>query len=329
MNTGRDDAARDLVQHAYAADPEPCGFDVDEGLQEILDQARQREMRATSSAHGHVKTASVAGGSQTVTIVARDFTETQALDFAEKGAIFVMGSRGGIRVSPHAKFTIVFGRAENDVHVALGVGDSGVSCHQGDLEYKDGRWWLRNTGRSVIRLPNAELLLCGQAVPLPVGYTPVFVVTSRAEHLLELTVTGHDTSAPQSSPDVSIPRRNPQVPWVLSRRERLTLVVLSQRYLRHETHPLPLTARQAATQLADLDPNTGWTAKRVARIVAGVRYRLAASGAPGLIQAEFDPPVGNSLIHNLIMKLLESATLVPQDLALINEEEQKDDDGLG
>jgi hypothetical protein len=107
------------------------------------------------------------------------------------------------------------------------------------------------------------------------------------------------------------------VSWQLSSREHLVLVVLGQRYLRHESFPQPLTWDTAADELAELQPEEGWTAKKAARAVAGVRERMVRLGAVGLTREEVGEPVGNSLNHNLIIELLVSATIVPPDLLLL------------
>jgi hypothetical protein len=71
------------------------------------------------------------------------------------------------------------------------------------------------------------------------------------------------------------------------------LVVLGQRYQRHEAHPQPLTWDTAAAELAELQPEEGWPAKKAAaRVVAGVRERMVRLGATGRTREEVGEPVG-------------------------------------
>jgi hypothetical protein len=91
--------------------------------------------------------------------------------------------------------------------------------------------------------------------------------------------------------------------------------VLGQRYLLHEPNPQPLTWRQAADQLGELQPPAAqWSAKRVEHLVGRVRARLSRAGVAGLTREEVSGPVGNALNHNLITELVRSTTLVPPDL---------------
>jgi hypothetical protein len=88
-----------------------------------------------------------------------------------------------------------------------------------------------------------------------------------------------------------------------------------------EAHPQPLTWRQAYEHLNDLKPDAGWTAKKVEHKVTTVRDRLSRGGVPGLTREEVGEPVGNTLNQNLIRELMESTTLVPPDLALLDDPE--------
>jgi hypothetical protein len=75
----------------------------------------------------------------------------------------------------------------------------------------------------------------------------------------------------------------------------------------------------AADQLAELQPEAGWTAKRVEHLVAGVRNRLSRAGVPALTREEVGEPVGNALNDNLFTELLLSTTLVPADVDVLDE----------
>jgi hypothetical protein len=107
-------------------------------------------------------------------------------------------------------------------------------------------------------------------------------------------------------------------PWKLDNDERLALIVLGRRYLRHEAYPQPLTWRDTAEDLVTLTGDPRWNQRRVERLVEGVRKRLHAPGVGGLTREEVGEPVGNALNHNLITELLLSTTLVPPDLAEID-----------
>lgn len=140
---------------------------------------------------------------------------------------------------------------------------------------------------------------------------------SGREHLLELYVTGPAGHRPAPRHrDVTQPPRT----WRLDAEERIALIVLGQRYLFHEALPQPLSWRQAAVQLAELQPDADWTGKRVEHLVVAVRNRLSRGGVAGLTREEIGEPVGNALNDNLLRELVLSTTLVPPDLALLDDE---------
>lgn len=233
------------------------------------------------------------------------------------GSISALSVTGGITLRPKEGRTLLFGRNRPDVHVCIGEDDRRVSRQHGLLTHRQGRWWVANMGRMPIRLPNSQLLFSeSEQVPLATGYTPLFVRGSEhREHLLELFVVGPDGDRPVSRPGelTEKPRT-----WRLTADERLVLVVVGQRYLLHEAGPRPLTRQQAADQLADLQPDRGWTAKKVEHAVTEVRNRLSVAGVYGLVREEVEEPVGNSLNDNLMKELVLSTTLVPPDLALLD-----------
>jgi hypothetical protein len=235
------------------------------------------------------------------------------------GTIFTLTLAGGIALGSGEGRTVVFGRNRPDVHVCLGEDDVRVSRQHGTLTHYRRRWWLDNHGRVPIRLPGSRLLFENEEpVPLDEGYTPLFVRGSNdREHLLEVYVTGADGQRPAPRHrDVTVPPRI----WRLDEDERLALIVLGQRYLLHELRPQPLSWQVAAAQLDELQPHAGWTRKRVEHLVVGVRNRLSAEGVAGLTRAEIGEPVGNALNHNLLRELLLSTTLVPPDLAVLDED---------
>ncbi|MBO0882114.1 MAG: hypothetical protein J2P17_17595 [Mycobacterium sp.] len=236
---------------------------------------------------------------------------------AEPGTIHVLSLAGGITFTPREGRTVTFGRNRPDVHVCLGEDDPRVSRQHGTLRHEGGRWWLSNTGRLPIRLPAALLLFRDEeSIPLDDGYTPMFVRGSiRREHLLEVHVTGASGIHPRPRPeDVTQPPRT----WMLSDEERLALVALGQRYLLHEVRPQPLSWKDAADELALVQPDAGWTHRKVEHTVVRVRSRLSKHGVSGLTRDEIGEPVGNSLNDNLIHELLLSTTLVPPDLTLLD-----------
>jgi hypothetical protein len=233
------------------------------------------------------------------------------------GAVHALALGGGYAVGPSEGRIVYFGRNRPQVHVCLGEDDQQVSRRQGELTYRRGRWWLRNTGRRPIRLPRAQWLFAEEsAIPLADGYTPLHVPGSRdREHLLEIFVTGPDGDQPYSrhEADTDLPR-----PYALTEEEQLMLVVLGQHYLLREPNPKPLTWKEAALQLADLQPDRGWTTKKIEHRVSVIRDRLSRRGVPFLTREEVGEPVGNTLNDNLLRELVRSTTLRPKDLELLD-----------
>lgn len=234
------------------------------------------------------------------------------------GTIHVLGLSGGIALTPEEGSTVTFGRNRPEVNVGLGEDDARISRQHGTLHHHGGRWWLANTGQVPIRVPPARLLFRDEdPLPLDEGYTPLFVRGStHREHVLEVHVTGASGLTPRPRHlDVTQPPRT----WQLSADERLALIVLGQRYLLHELRPQPVSWRDAADELAGLQPDSGWTARRIEHLVAGVRNRLSRGGVPGLTREEIGEPIGNALNDNLMRELLLSTTLVPPDIAALND----------
>lgn len=233
------------------------------------------------------------------------------------GTIYALAMGGGITLGPKEGRTLFFGRDRPEVHVCIGENDRRISRQHGRLTYHLDQWWISNSGRVPVRLPGSRLLFAeDEPVPIAQGYTPLFVRgSSGREHVLELFVAGAEAHQPPSRH--GDPTQPPKT-WRLSPAERLVLVVLGQRYLLHEAYPQPLAWRQAANHLADLQPEAGWTPKRLEHLVVSVRTRLSRDGVTGLTRDEVGEPVGNTLNHNLIRELLESTTLVPPDVRLLS-----------
>lgn len=235
---------------------------------------------------------------------------------AVPGTLHVLALSGGIAVGPKEGRTVLFGRNRPDVHVCVGENDRRVSRHQGTILHSADQWWLQATGKLPLRLPRSRMLFTeDDPVPLSTGYTPLFVRgSSGREHLIEVHVQAAEGQGPSTRHgDVTQP---PNV-WPLTPAERLVLVVLGQRYLLHELYPNPLSWRQVAEHLGEVEPDQQWSGKKVEHLVQGVRIRLSRGGVAGLTREEVREPVGNTLNHNLIGELMATTTLVPPDLRLI------------
>lgn len=239
---------------------------------------------------------------------------------APPGTIFVLAQHGGYAVPPR-EYTLLFGREQDDVHVAIGVGDPYVSRFHGRLTCDGREWWLRNTGRLPIRLPREALLLADQEMPLRDGYLPLFIGRPpRREHLLEIRVVGWPTPHTVGGPGLAT---KPSTGYDLSPVEHLVLIALAQRYLRGEPNPQPVAWNQVAADLNRVSSDREWNPHAVANVVGGVRKRLSTGSQPipGITRTEdMAEPLGNALNHALIRALLESTTLVPSHLGLLDAE---------
>lgn len=246
----------------------------------------------------------------------------RGVDPAGPGTLHARSVAGGIKVTPRPGRTIRFGRGEHpETDLPVGDDDLRVSRRHGELTYRKNLWWLRNTGRQLVRLPHGRLMhASSEPIPLATGYTPLFVKGSGyREHLVELYVTGHDEPG-------LVPRRRmdtlPPKVWPLDDDERLLLVVLGQHYLLYEDGPRPLSYRRAAAQLGYLCPDANWSERRIEHRIVAVRRRLQNAGFPHplLHDKESGAPSDNNLLHNLLKGLVESTTLVPPDLELMDDE---------
>ncbi|MEW2522469.1 hypothetical protein [Actinacidiphila alni] len=244
---------------------------------------------------------------------------SRAVPAAAPGTLLVLGSNGGMSVAPDAGFTLLFGRNEPDVHVCVGESDTAVSRRHGLITREHSRWMLSNTGKLPIRFPGSRLILKGDRAELTAGYTPLFIVAPRQEHLLEVRIAAAargDGGAPQMYGETT----HDGGKYELRPEERLVLVCLGQRYLRNDPQPQPLAWAQVAFELTELRPDEQWGPKRAAHIVAKVRKRLSKeAGIPGLLEEEVPPPVGNALNHNLLTHLLVTTTIVKEDLRILGD----------
>jgi hypothetical protein len=234
------------------------------------------------------------------------------------GALCALTVTGGITIPPQEGLVLRFGRNRPEVDICVGEDDLGVSRLHGTLSCRLHRWWVGVTGRQPARMRESVMLhRGGEPLPLPVGYTPLFLRGSRGrQHVVELYVAGDGGGRPPARPGEPTlePRR-----WRLTPEEHLALVVLGQRYLLFDPHPRPLSRQQAAEQLDELRPDGKWTAKKVDYLVSGVRKRLSDSGVAGLSREEVGEPVGLALSVNLLGELVASTTLVPLDLSLLDQ----------
>lgn len=240
---------------------------------------------------------------------------------APVGTIFVVGPEGGYAVPPR-RYTLLFGRDREDVHVPVGVDDPTVSRRHGVFTCTgpDGEWWLHNTGKLPIEMPNGSLLLTGHWRIFTPGYTPLVINSSKQRsHLVEVRLVGEADRRPRSA--TKTPTVSPETVYELSAQERLVLAALAWRYLEgHDDYPLPLTWEETA-RLANESPcsTRAWTNRTVANVVEDVRERLHRRGVRGLLREEVGEPVGSTLSVNLIRELLKTATLGAEDLALLAE----------
>ncbi|MBB5936577.1 FHA domain-containing protein [Streptomyces zagrosensis] len=240
---------------------------------------------------------------------------------ARPGTLHARSLLGSVRARPEPGCVLRFGRTgPPEVELAVGDNDLRVSRRHGELTYRDGAWWLRNHGQQLVRLPRGQLMHAStDPMPIGVGYTPLFVKGSgHREHLVELYVTDYGEPATPRQRATTLPPKR----WTLQDDERLVLVVLGQRYLLYEPEPRPLSYRQAAAELTYLSGGVRWGVSKVAHKVEDVRMRLSRSGdfPHELRRDEPDGPSDNTLKHNLLKGLVESTTLVPPDLALLEQE---------
>ncbi|PYC88020.1 FHA domain-containing protein [Streptomyces tateyamensis] len=238
---------------------------------------------------------------------------------APPGTIFVLGPEGGYAVPPR-RYTLLFGRDREDVHVPVGVDDPTVSRRHGVFTCTgtDDNWWLVNTGNLPIELPDGKLMLTGHRRIVERGYTPLVINSSkRRSHLVEVRVVDGDDRHPRATSGAETV--GPETVYELSAQERLVLTALARRYLEgQDAFPMPLAWEDTA-RLVNSSPyaTKSWTHKSVANAVEDVRERLCRRGVRGLTRDEIGEPVGSMLSVNLIRELLKTATLNAQDLELL------------
>lgn len=241
---------------------------------------------------------------------------------APAGTIFVVGPERGYAVPP-CRYTLLFGRDREDVHVPVGVDDPAVSRRHGVFTCSGpgSGWWLRNSGNLPIELPDGALLLAGHWRAVAPGYTPLVIISSRQRsHLVEVWVVGEPSRHPRSTTKAETDP--PETVYELSAPERLVLAALARRYLENDEYPLPQTWEETARVVNGSPYATRtWNSRTVADTVEEVRKRLHHQGVGGLLREEVGQPVGSTLSVNLIRELLKTATLGSQDLVLLPEDD--------
>lgn len=233
---------------------------------------------------------------------------------APAGTLFVLGEDGGYAAAPTATNHLVVGRNSPDVHITVGAADWYVSREQATLRClpsaAGARWTLRNGGRLPIRLPHAPALLHQHEAELPDGYTPLYIQGSRL-HVVEVLVSSGPTGRQQVRPDTG----TRDLGWPLTPRERLVLVALFQSFLLRLPDAHPLSWNDVARTLDEVPGQRGWTGRRAEHVVDVVRHRLVVGGAAGVTADSAHP---EAIRLNLLRILLDTATLVPPDLRLLD-----------
>lgn len=226
------------------------------------------------------------------------------------GTLFVLGDDGGYAATPAPANRLLLGRNSNGVHVVVGSGDRDVSREQVRVRCDPGVGWrVRNVGRRPIRIPDEPELLREHEVTLPGGYTPLYVTGSR-RHVVELLVSGPGSAASPAGPETG----TRDVTWPLSDRERLVLIALFRNHLLRVPNAYPLTWRETSHLLNDVPGQGQWTERKAESVVDGVRQRLARFGHDGMTA---DSAPVEAIKMNLLRFLLDTATLVPPDLRLL------------
>jgi len=233
---------------------------------------------------------------------------------APAGTLFVLSAYGGYAAVPHERNELSFGREQGKVNVVVGANDQGVSRRHATIRCTaqgDAIWWtLRNEGRRPIELPPAPPLLQHLETPLADGFTRLYVGSER-RHAVEVLVS--KARSERSVDPVEGRTRDGRIP--LAPNERLALVAMFQDYLHRSSSARPLTRNEARDALNQVPGQSGWTDKKVEHTVAGVRKKLSSAELPGLDIESAHPDV---IRVNLIKYLLDTGSLVPNDLRLLD-----------
>jgi hypothetical protein len=227
--------------------------------------------------------------------------------------LFVLGADGGYAAAPARSNRLVLGRNSNDVHVTVGAMDWYISREHATIRFAGDaarpHWLLRNDGRLPIRIPDMPGLLHGHEVELPLGYTPLYIRGSR-RHVVEVLISRTGSPPASVRPDTG----TRDMRWPLAQRERLVLVALLQEFLLRTDDPRPLSWKETSEVLNDVPGQGGWTERKAENVVDGLRHKLARAGKAAVTVDSAHPEV---IKLNLARFLVETATLVPPDLGLL------------
>jgi FHA domain len=234
----------------------------------------------------------------------------------QPGTLVVLEPIRGTSWGPSEGREVFFGRNRSEVHICVGPDDPGVSRRHGALTFSHGRWWVRTLGGRPVHVGGTRVLRRGdEPVPLAEGRTSLLVegADPRDLHLVRVHVVGVVEKPPPPIRSGTVPVRC----FRLDPTERLVMTVVAQRHLLRDADPQPLTAREAAAELAHLQPAAGWTQKKVEHLVKKVRDRLTGQGVTGLVPAPGQTGFDSAYRRNLIDVLVGSGTLGAADVRLL------------
>jgi hypothetical protein len=210
-------------------------------------------------------------------------------------------SSGGVRHEIEAGSPVTFGRSEVCT-VQLDQSDAGISRIAGQVEQREGRFWLVNHSRQPIgvrdHLGLLNKVLPGNEYALG-GPSAILVSGSLGRHVLNVDVPM--SPAPPRPAPVDGQPTNVGSGVVVREEDRRALVALFAGYLepppRYE--PAPRTYDAAARRL-------GWPRTKLIRRIEYLRRRLTAAGVPDLI--------GPEALANLAEYVIASGIVGPADL---------------
>lgn len=233
---------------------------------------------------------------------------------APAGTLFVLGDEGGYAAAAVSGRELLVGRNTPDVHVAVGRDDAYVSREHATLRCvphgDTTRWVLRNGGTLPIRMPDLAPLLRAHEAPLPAGYTPLYIQGEQL-HVVEVLVSNGNRRRGAVAPRT----RTGNLRLPLTKREWLVLVAMFAGVLAREDQALPNTWNETARLLNGVPGESGWTDRKAENVVDGVRQRLTAAGIDRLTR---DTAPAEALKANLARVLLDTGTLVPDDLRVLS-----------
>jgi hypothetical protein len=229
---------------------------------------------------------------------------------APAGTLFVLGDTGGYAAAAVEGRRLVVGRNAPDVHVSIGGEDGYVSREHATLRCVGTRWLLRNGGKLPIRMPDTAPLLRAHEAELPAGYTPLYIQGSQL-HVVEVLVADGLRHRGTVQPDTST--GNLRLP--LTRREWLVLVALFRDVLERADQAQPLTWNETGKVLNTVPGQSGWNDRKAENVVDSVRQRLTAAGMERLTT---DTAPREALKANLLRVLLDTGTLLPEDLRALS-----------